>query len=69
MTERKDPGASYSTQTLKKALASAKVRRTLDELRESAVAFERDAHLSQLFTETIREVEKLLNALDKDELK
>lgn len=63
---RKDSGTSYTTQSLKKALASAKVQKALEELNESAKAFEGDAEISKVFSDARQEIEKLIRVLESE---
>ena len=63
----KDSGTtSYSTQSLKRALAATKVRKALDELRESAGAFGFEPALLKLFNEAEDALNSLLDALEAD---
>ena len=67
MTDRKESGTSFSTQSLKRALAAAKVRKALDELRESTNSFSSDPVLLKLFGEAEDALNSLLDALEKDD--
>ena len=58
---------SGTTKSLKRALAAAKVRKALDELRESANSFGSDSALLKLFGEAEDALNSLLDALEADE--
>ena len=62
----KDSGTSYTTQSLKKALASAKVQKALEELNESAKAFDGSPEISQAFSNARQEIEKLIAILESE---
>ena len=66
MADRKDSSTSYTTQTLKRALASARVRKALEELRESKLAFETDPEVSDAFEVAARTLEDLMYLLDHE---
>lgn len=68
MTDRKDTGTAYTTQSLKRALAAAKVRKALDELRETMRSFgtDVDMELCKLFVEAEDALDSLLEALEKN---
>ena len=58
---------SSTTKSLKRALAAAKVRKALDELRESTDSFGSDPTLLKLFGEAEDALNSLLDALETDE--
>ena len=62
----RDSSASYTTKSLKRALAAAKVRKALDELRESTNSFGSDPALLKLFSEAEDALNSLLNALEAE---
>ena len=62
----KDSGTSYTTQTLKRALASARVRKALEEIRESKTAFLDDATLSKNFKIAEQTLNDLMYLLDHE---
>ena len=74
MNNRKDSGTSYTTQNLKQALAAAKVRKALDELRESVQIFHPafggtgpdTESIKTLFLEADDALSTLLTTLEKD---
>lgn len=63
--DRKDSGTSYTTQSLKKALAAAKVRKSVEEFQEIAKMFQGDTETSKAFAGAQRELEELLRLLDE----
>ena len=62
----RDSGTSYTTKSLKRALAAAKVRKALDELRESTNSFGSDPALLKLFGEAEDALNSLLDALETE---
>ena len=58
---------SSTTKSLKRALAATKVRKALDELRESTDSFSSDPTLLKLFGEAEDALNSLLDALETDE--
>ena len=66
MEKRKDSGTSYTTASLKRALAAAKVRKALDELRESTRSFASDPTLLKLFGEAEDALNNLLDILESE---
>lgn len=65
VAEKKDSGTSYTTQSLKKALAAAKVRKAMEEFQEIAKMFQGNTEASEAFTGAQRELEELLRLLDE----
>ena len=66
MEKRKDSGMSYTTASLKRALAAAKVRKALDELRESTHSFGGDSELLKFFGEAEDALNNLLDVLERE---
>lgn len=63
---RKNSGTSYTTNNLKKALVSARVRRALDELRESRLILGSDIEILKLLGEAHESLNRLLSLLEKE---
>ena len=62
----RDSSTSYTTKSLKRALAAAKVRKALDELHESTNSFGSDPELLKLFGEAEDALNGLLDALEAE---
>lgn len=60
-------GTSYTTHSLKRALASVKIRKALEDLRESFDSLNKDPTLSPLFEQATTSMTDLLTVLEKDD--